>query len=636
MTASEFAFLAIGLVLGIASGAALIEVVRARPSAGREVRVTVAPNAIQGRLAATLADPSGPAAPGGPARGGPGDRRWSDDVALTGEPAATGRRVEDRGHDIGASTPARIQTPVRSAAVETDRAATTPERGSSVTFARAPLVAVPMSMEPDPLTTALRAGGTGSPVPVGASAARVGRAAANDGPRGANDGPPGGAAANDGPPGGAAANDAPQATSAGDGTPLEPAPPEGSGTSEPSTASTTPTPDVEPTTPDAAAGPCAEERRIADERCVVAVRAREGAAAAADLLRRTQRTYDEHVTRSEAGAAEADPRAVRAAKEAAQQRFRDARTRAQTRDDVEAGAREWLAEINRINGATREATNAVERDRAAALELAPTLERLAVEADAARIAAERADEACTAARDAVADCDEARTVAAARTASDTTPPGGDDPGHDAIAAVTPDSEEEFAFSTPMHSGAGGDALILRILRGDREALQRAVARLAGDDADARRRWQTLLGGFAEALIARSIEASAFDFPIDHPFWGPFNQSQNRDIAAGLASLGFRFDGFGGWVDDRYPSQRDLSLATGYAGLDPMRIRRWPNEAETRDLLVDVRVAADEYVAGAAGGMTLGELVTLLGRRADSLTELWNEWGTVRPILLEAG
>jgi hypothetical protein len=34
-------------------------------------------------------------------------------------------------------------------------------------------------------------------------------------------------------------------------------------------------------------------------------------------------------------------------------------------------------------------------------------------------------------------------------------------------------------------------------------------------------------------------------------------------------------------------------------------------------------------------MSLGELVTLLGRRADPLTDLWNEWGTVRPILLEA-
>ncbi|HYX10772.1 MAG TPA: hypothetical protein VE817_02250, partial [Candidatus Acidoferrum sp.] len=120
----------------------------------------------------------------------------------------------------------------------------------------------------------------------------------------------------------------------------------------------------------------------------------------------------------------------------------------------------------------------------------------------------------------------------------------------------------------------------------------------------------------------------------HPFWGAFNQAQNRDIAAALSSLGFRFDGFGDWVEDHQPSQRDLSLAVGYAGLDPMRIRRWPTEAETRDLLRDVRVAADEYIAGAAGGLTLGELLTLLGRRADGLAELWNDWGTVRPILLE--
>ena len=35
------------------------------------------------------------------------------------------------------------------------------------------------------------------------------------------------------------------------------------------------------------------------------------------------------------------------------------------------------------------------------------------------------------------------------------------------------------------------------------------------------------------------------------------------------------------------------------------------------------------------GLTLGELVSLLGRRADGLAELWNEWGTVRPILLSA-
>jgi len=133
-----------------------------------------------------------------------------------------------------------------------------------------------------------------------------------------------------------------------------------------------------------------------------------------------------------------------------------------------------------------------------------------------------------------------------------------------------------------------------------------------------------------------VRATSLDFPLDHPFWGPFTQSQNRDISAGLSSLGFRFDGFGGWVDDRVPSQRDLSLAVGYAGLDPMRVRRWPTEPETRDLLRDVRVAADEYVIGAAGGLSLGELVTTPGRRADGLTDLWNQWGLARPVLLEAG
>jgi len=41
MTASEFTFLALGLVLGVAAGAAVIEVLRARPPATRYVRVTV-------------------------------------------------------------------------------------------------------------------------------------------------------------------------------------------------------------------------------------------------------------------------------------------------------------------------------------------------------------------------------------------------------------------------------------------------------------------------------------------------------------------------------------------------------------------------------------------------------------------
>ena len=33
-------------------------------------------------------------------------------------------------------------------------------------------------------------------------------------------------------------------------------------------------------------------------------------------------------------------------------------------------------------------------------------------------------------------------------------------------------------------------------------------------------------------------------------------------------------------------------------------------------------------------LTLGELVSMLGRRADGLADLWNQWGRIRPLLLE--
>jgi hypothetical protein len=74
VTASEFAFLALGLVLGVASGAALSMVIRARPPAPREVRVTVEPDAIPRRPPATLSGLEAPGAASAPAaRGGPAD-----------------------------------------------------------------------------------------------------------------------------------------------------------------------------------------------------------------------------------------------------------------------------------------------------------------------------------------------------------------------------------------------------------------------------------------------------------------------------------------------------------------------------------------------------------------------------------
>jgi len=72
VTASEFSFLALGLILGAVSGAAIVELIRARPSAPSVVRLTVAHDAIP-RRATTLADDAFVAAGPEPARGGPAD-----------------------------------------------------------------------------------------------------------------------------------------------------------------------------------------------------------------------------------------------------------------------------------------------------------------------------------------------------------------------------------------------------------------------------------------------------------------------------------------------------------------------------------------------------------------------------------
>ena len=91
---------------------------------------------------------------------------------------------------------------------------------------------------------------------------------------------------------------------------------------------------------------------------------------------------------------------------------------------------------------------------------------------------------------------------------------------------------------------------------------------------------------------------------------------------------------GGWLDERVPSQRDLSLALGYAGIDPMRIRHWPNEAEMARAVRGRPGRGRRVSRLSAGDLTLGELVTMLGPRADALADVWNAWGRIRPLLLE--
>ena len=586
MTASEFAFLALGLLLGVATGAALIEVIRARPTGGPEVRVVVERDSVP-RRATTLAGSAFVEAE--PARGGPADRRaFERDVADGGRPR------------VGLTSPAGLTTPP-----------------PLLSLGPLPARAISIAREPDPQLSAIRSVAPPSAVAV-ADRPGVGR---------------GDSAGDAGRPR-AARGDADSPASS-DGEPPRPA--AGPVAAEPAG-------DDEPS---GLAGPCADLRHVAEERCAVATRSRAQATAAADALRAAQREYDDHHDRAERADELADPRAVRAAKDQAQRRFRRERDGATGRDAVEAAARTWLAEINRINNQAREAAAAATSARAGANQLVVTIERLTVEADAARIKAESADEACVLARQAAADCEEAEQRE--RAARPPFAPAGDETPESAgagsaAAAPGPGDDERVRLGlggrrSDEDGDVGGrlataEAPLLQILRGDRPVMAAVAAAMGGDDVAERRRWQLALANLADAIIARAIEASALEFPADDPFWGPFTRDQCRDIVGALASLGFRFDGLGGFVDERVPSQRDLSLAVGFAGLDPMRIRHWPNEQEMTGLFDRVSVAADEYLADAAGGLTLGELVSLLGRRADGLTEVWNAWGRLRPLLLE--
>jgi hypothetical protein len=680
VTLSEFAFLALGLILGVASGIALLLVVNARTPSVNEIRLTMEPNALPRRRSATLSEDAF-MDHAEPARGGPADRhqddidylydspfdtRFEDPATRTlvrsaplppagaGDPASSAPvpRVTLHPDERNGHTPLATEYPVAPAnatfALPASIVASWPRRTGST----GALVAVPVVSETDPTMAALRESAA-------RTAERLMRHYA-EAPTTIEhwDRHESSVAVAVAEPITAAASAAGSAAATTR---------RGTTVSEPrrSAAGGSPTPRSD--------GPCDDLDRVADERCEVAHGARQRVEAAQEALTDVQRRYDEHMAMADSASTAADERAMRTAKEAAQLTFRGTRAAAVTRDDVEIAARDWLAEINRINQAARDASVQLQRERQAAGELLPELERLAVEADVARGAAEAADAACAAARSAADDCREAteRETAAARARNFERLPVADD---DAVAAdhlaamdwdpsspISPDAPPPAMHpapatlprtvppayraaamapvgtdddDSPLQGDEGREPAIVRLIRGDHSTLERLVDALAGDKATARRHWQLALAGFVDAIVATSIESSILTFPHEHPFWRDFNLAQNRDIAAALASLGFRFDGLGGWADDRVPSQRDLSLAVGYAGLDPMRIRRWPTDTETVALYRDVRVAADEFLVGAARGLTLGELVTALGRRADALTDVWNDWERVRPLLLE--
>lgn len=668
MVASDLGFLALGGILGLLAGAALLAILRTRPPAPRQIRLTVTPGSVPIRPSRTTLD-------GDPFIPEPGWRALSR-VAGTRRSGAEVATATALAGGAGNGTLVRSEAPhdgppADSPATETETGLPDGETES---------VGIAIGSGPDPVLAAIAASGAraakragghedvvvvverpGEARPLETTEEGLGVAILEAAIRARR---AGGATKAPGSRGTGAGREAehqvtgsiavlarpeqvgvtnghrPETRSRGTGGAGSGG---GQGADRPAgdgqAASASPSPDQ-----------CAEPQTTVDERCALAERMRVTAGHAAEVLRQAQGTYDAHIAQAAAAEAIAESRAQRAAKDEAQSRFRTERSRAGSRDAVEQAARDWLQEINRINAAAREAATTLAREREAAAALQATIERLTIEADAARLQAEGAEESCSLARKSLAACEEAVREAARA------PGRGQPGGADGAATETPSRapaasrrskaaasglastplpapvEEEGALAAAVR--AGGNPAVLSLLTGDRAVLQRLVWELAGEDPVNQRRWQIQLADLIDAIVSRAIEACALIFPEEHPFWEPFDRRQGRDIALALSSLGFRFDGLGGFADDRIPTQRDLSLALGYAGLDPMRVRRWPTEGEFEELYRDVTVAADEYILGAAPGLTLGELVGILGRRADPLTEVWNAWAQIRPILLE--
>jgi hypothetical protein len=682
VTSSEIAFLAVGLVLGAALGAALVQVVRARPASRREVRLTITQNAIPPRtgpvrslenataptrpiaagapgatrLPALPPAPGGAAparpeaAPGSPVRTrvpSPGVVLPSTAIAVpVGEPAATpaaGGAREARPQDVPPRPPTN-QGPqagagggngvaLAIAGAATAVAVLEAPRRSSPSIATAPVpppgTAVPpaplhdpasthraVGLRPEAFTTLVRPRSPVDAPQVTLPAGAVGVAVAPAAPQ-----RPlaliGGLAPIVrpvlAPPSGPTLT-RPRASARPHAAAQQPGSRGAAGSSGPAASA-----------PGVATDPCSAQRRAMDERCALADVAREQARRAADALREAQRAYDVLRDRVDRAEVEADPREVAAAKERLHSAFRAASDRASTAEETEAAARAWLNEINALNNAVREAQRAVEAGTADLGSRIGALERLSAEADAARIAGENAESGCRDAREALAGCEEAEARA-----RDAIPPETEEPHP--FDRFWPEDSPNLPPPGPGNPLAGLP-LVVRVLRGDRDARERIVASLAAGDPEATRDWGLRISRLADAITGRAIEDGYLDLPDDDPFWRLFSHHESRDIVSALSALGFRYDGMGGFADGRVPAARDLSLAVGYAGLEAMRIRTWPREAHIALMYEGAVVAADEWLADQAGDLSLGRMVDALGNRAADLADVWNAWGRVRPALL---
>ena len=192
--------------------------------------------------------------------------------------------------------------------------------------------------------------------------------------------------------------------------------------------------------------------------------------------------------------------------------------------------------------------------------------------------------------------------------------------------------ERDAALTDLRPRTAQGSPIERMLRGEHRAMIEVVDEVAGADSRQRRTWELLLDGVVEAFADVAVRESVIDFPMGTAFWDSFTVEQCRRIVGALDSMGYRYDGHAGWAEGRVPAYRDLTQALADIGLEPRRVRAWPNSSEIAVLFDGARPAPEELLAAAGPDYTADDMRAVLGEHAAGLADLWLAWGAVQPIL----
>jgi len=109
----------------------------------------------------------------------------------------------------------------------------------------------------------------------------------------------------------------------------------------------------------------------------------------------------------------------------------------------------------------------------------------------------------------------------------------------------------------------------------------------------------------------------------------------REVARGLAALGFRYDGMGEFADGRVPSQRELSMALRSGGIaDRPRFGNWPGPEEAAQPTGQVRVDPIALLVGRRRRRSRWASSSSCSVAAPrQVADLWNDWPRARPLLL---